>query len=118
VIALAFATAAISMTVSKTKVFRPVRNWTHAHSEWFGELIECPYCTIHWVAFAAVAVYRPVLVNSRAHLLDLFISAFVLIAVASIVSGWIFQAFAGTAPAEAPTAEEQQDPDAAASARA
>lgn len=99
-IVLAFAVSAISMTISKTKVFRPVRQWIQARSQWLGELVNCPYCTIHWVAFAAVALYRPIVVVSGLRVLDLFVSAFVVIAVASIVSGWIFQAFAGTAPDE------------------
>lgn len=99
-IVLAFAVSAISMTLSKARIFKAIRQAINARNQWLGELVNCPYCTIHWIAFAAIALYRPVLVVSGLWILDLFVSAFVVIAVASVVAGWIFQAFAGISPAE------------------
>jgi hypothetical protein len=110
VIVLAFAVSSISMTLSKARIFKPIRRWINARNKWLGELVDCPYCTIHWVAFAAIAIYRPVVVVSGLRILDLFVSAFVVIAVASVVSGWIFQAFAGTASAADPEQEQNLQP--------
>lgn len=87
---LSLAVAAISFTTSKAVIFRSLRLWIDDRNEWLGELVACPYCTAHWVAFAAVAIYQPRPVNSGALILDLFVSAMAIVAVASIVVGIIF----------------------------
>lgn len=85
---LALATAAISVTVSKARIFAFVRGWIASRSRRLGELVSCSYCTSHWVAIGLVAVYRPVLI-SQWIILDLIISVFSVVAIAAIVSGVI-----------------------------
>jgi hypothetical protein len=87
---LALATAAISVTVSKARVFASARAWIAARNTWLGELVSCSYCTSHWVAIALVAIYRPVLV-SQWIFVDLLVSVFGMVAIAAIVSGVIIK---------------------------
>jgi hypothetical protein len=98
VVILALATASISVTTSKARVFMPVRRWIWYRCKWLGELVQCSYCTTHWVAFGFTAIFHPTLFYSElpsiyytftSYLLDLFVSAFVIIALAAIVGGWI-----------------------------
>lgn len=85
---LALATAAISVTVSKARLFASAREWIATRNTWLGELVSCSYCTSHWVAIALVAIYRPVLV-SQWIVVDLLVSAFGMVAIAAIISGMI-----------------------------
>jgi hypothetical protein len=90
VVILALATASISVTLSKAKVFMPIRRWIWYRNKWLGELVQCSYCTTHWVAFGFTLIFQPVLFYTyKSYLLDLFVSAFVIIALAAIVGGWI-----------------------------
>ncbi len=87
---LALATAAISVTISKARLFASAREWIAKRNTWLGELMSCSYCTSHWVAIALVAIYRPVLV-SQWIIVDLFVSVFAVVAIAAIVSGMIIK---------------------------
>lgn len=87
---LALATAAISVTVSRARVFASAREWIASRNTWLGELVSCSYCTSHWVAIALVAIYRPVLV-SQWIIVDLLVSVFGVVAIAAIVSGVIIK---------------------------
>jgi len=85
---LALATAAISVTVSRARVFASAREWIAARSSWLGELVSCSYCTSHWVAIALVAIYRPVLIPQWV-VVDFLVSVFGVVAIAAVVSGMI-----------------------------
>lgn len=87
---LSLATAAISMTVAKAPVFESVRYWFDGRNEWLADLIHCPYCLSHWVAFLAVIVYQPRFVSSGVEIIDWFVSAMAIVAVATAVSGLIY----------------------------
>lgn len=87
---LALATSAISVTVSKSRVFASPRNWIASRSSWLGELMSCSYCTSHWVAIALIAIYRPAIVTQWI-VVDLLVSMFGLVAIAAIVSGAIIK---------------------------
>lgn len=88
ILILALATSAISVTVTKGAIFSGLRSWIINKSEWSGKLLSCPYCFSHWIAFALVMVYRPVLVTVW-YPFDLIISVFVVVAVSAIISGVI-----------------------------
>ena len=90
---LAFAVASISMTIAKAGVFLDLRLWIYDRSVWLGELVMCPYCVSHWLAFGAVAVYQPRLVHSGFALLDLFVSAMIIVTLSGILFGILFWAF-------------------------
>ncbi|OOP54904.1 MAG: hypothetical protein AYP45_17745 [Candidatus Brocadia carolinensis] len=77
IIYLSFITAAISFTVTETRIFKPVREWVKGRNIFLGELISCGYCFGHWVAFVLAAVYQPRLFESW-WLLDFFLTAIVI----------------------------------------
>lgn len=64
VLYLSVVSASITFTVTETKIFRPIREWTERKSRFLGEMLCCGYCFGHWVAFALVAIYRPRLVGA------------------------------------------------------
>lgn len=85
---LALATAAISVTVSRSRIFASAREWIAIRNTWLGELVSCSYCTSHWVAIALVAIYRPVLI-SQWIFVDFLVSVFGIVAIAAVISGVI-----------------------------
>ena len=64
-----------------------------------GELIRCPYCLTHWLCFATIAVFGPQyrLTNNW---LDYIVFAFVLVFIASVVSGIVIRSFSGLHPVD------------------
>jgi len=86
---LAFAIAAVSLTITKTKVSKPFRLWVKSRNAWAGELFSCPYCLSHWITWVAVAVYRPRLLHSGVAILDYFVSAMAIVAAVAMLVGAI-----------------------------
>jgi hypothetical protein len=86
-VVLAAAIAVVASTVSLTKICAPLRVWVARRDgsawTWVGQLIGCPYCLSHWLAFAATAVYRPRLVTLWWPL-DLLVTAFAIVALAMV----------------------------------
>lgn len=83
---LAFATAAISFTISRSSmpVFESVRLWAGKKSPFWRELLCCPYCCSHWVGAAVCLVYRPLFVHSGILPVDYFISWWALVGAAMV----------------------------------
>jgi hypothetical protein len=95
IIVLSFVVSPICLTVTKTTFFKPVRVFIKSHSKWLGKLFSCPYCFSHWTSFAAVAVFKPVVISCGFFfLIDYAVSAFVMIALANLISGLIFKSIA------------------------
>jgi len=53
-----FAVSAVVMglaqTVSRERLFAPVRRRLGGKETWLGYLVSCPYCASHWIAFVVV----------------------------------------------------------------
>ncbi len=53
-----FAVSAVVMgmaqTITKERIFEPIRTRCGGKETWFGYLISCPYCASHYLAFALV----------------------------------------------------------------
>ncbi len=77
VVYLSFVTASVSFTVTETKLFKPLREWLKKKNTFLGGLFCCGYCFGHWVSFALVAVYKPLLFNAWRPL-DYFLTAIVI----------------------------------------
>ena len=90
---LAVAASSISITVTQTEIFAPLRSAMNRVHPMVGHLFHCFYCFSHWAAIAGVALYRPVLISSGYPLADLTISVFFTIGLAALTSGLIFTAF-------------------------
>ncbi len=72
-------------------MFRPLREWMVKKNAMAGYLFSCFYCFSHWVVFAGVAIYRPVLVHSGFLLIDLAVTAFFTIGLTAMFSGIILK---------------------------
>jgi hypothetical protein len=96
---LSIVCGAISMTISKSKAFAPLRRAvSRSRSKlgtFLGEGLECPYCTSHWVAFILTFVYFPRPLNSGFMVVDFFVSVMMLVALASATTRMIFSAYSG-----------------------
>lgn len=90
VVVLALATAAISTTISKGRIFASTREWIIERNEWLGKLVSCSYCISHWVALVFVAIYRPILIQQW-FIVDFFVSVFSVVAISAIISGVIIK---------------------------
>jgi len=92
-VALALAISSASVTITLSGIFASWREWIDDRSDFFGDLVHCPYCTSHWLSFGAVAVYQPRLVESSIWPLDYAVSAFILVALASFSAAVVIRAF-------------------------
>lgn len=90
---LALAVAALSLTITKAAIFEGLRQWVKGRSSLFGKLVSCPYCTSHWLSFILVGIYHPVIVESPVWLVNLAISAFVIVGLAAPISWIIYSSF-------------------------
>ena len=88
VFVLSLATTSISVTITKAKVFAPLRDFIFRIWNWLGELFSCPYCMSHWVAGVFVAIYRPTIIHKWIYI-DLTVSLFVIVTISAIISGII-----------------------------
>ncbi len=95
----ALAVAAISVTISKSKLFASVRAWISEKNQRLGHLVSCAYCTSHWVAMPLIVIYRPIVVPFLSAV-DLIVSWLALVAIAALVSGSInkLTPFSGDVP--------------------
>lgn len=44
----------LAQTISREKLFEPLRDRLGGKETWLGYLVSCPYCASHWLAFAVV----------------------------------------------------------------
>ncbi|OON42017.1 DUF1360 domain-containing protein [Izhakiella australiensis] len=88
---IALMASCISITVTQTEIFRPLREWVSGKNVLIGHLFTCFYCFSHWVVFLAIVVYRPVLISSGFVIIDLFVSTFFTIGLATMFSGIILK---------------------------
>jgi Protein of unknown function (DUF1360) len=49
------ATGVVSLTLTRSRPLRFIRVGIRSLSEWWGELVSCPYCMSHWIAAGLVA---------------------------------------------------------------
>jgi hypothetical protein len=89
---IALACSGIAMSFTQGSMFDALRAWIMKQNKLLGDLAKCFFCLSHWLAFAAVAIYQPR--PLQAHLLvDLIVSAFVIVTLATLSSGLMFAAF-------------------------
>lgn len=101
---IAAATAAASFTIARTKITAPLRAWVTSHSQWFGNLVGCPYCVSHWLALAGTSVYRPDVADGPL-VADFVLAWLATVAVSAAFIGIITRAIA-PAPPPAPAGPE------------
>jgi amino acid transporter len=98
ILILAFVTAVVSLTITKSSLFQRLREWALEINEWLGKLVSCMYCTGHWVSFGLVSLYRPKIIYSAWWPIDLLVSAFVIVALAMPIAFVVYQSFQRIVP--------------------
>jgi len=91
---LSIACGAISMTISRSEMFAPLRGWIKGRSAFLGGGLSCPYCTSHWVAFILVLVYFPHLLHCGSTVVDFCVETMMVVALASATAWMIYSAYA------------------------
>ncbi|HYG91560.1 MAG TPA: hypothetical protein VD978_35515 [Azospirillum sp.] len=90
---IALASSSISITITQTELFAPLRALANKVHPMAGHLLHCFYCTSHWAVIAGVVIYQPVLVSSGYLIADLIVSTFFTITITAFLSGLIFTVF-------------------------
>jgi hypothetical protein len=90
---LAFCGGCIALTVTKGTVFHKMRSWIADRSDFFGDLIHCPYCTSHWVGFFLMVIFHPRMVVSGNIFFDYIATTFALIFLIALSAGTVFKLF-------------------------
>lgn len=90
---IAVASSSISYSITQTELFVPVRAWAQKLGHMIGYLFTCFYCMSHWVVFAGILIYQPILVDSGYLAVDLIVSSFFTITISAFISGFIFKVF-------------------------
>lgn len=88
---LALVVSSISYTMSSMEIFEPLRAFCHKKNKWIGSLFSCFYCLSHWVTFFFVALYQPQIIPGAHILINLMVSSFFIIQLATYFSGFIFK---------------------------
>jgi len=93
---IAMAVSVISLTVTKTKVFKPMRLWIKSKSEFFGELFSCPYCFSFYPSVLFIILYAGKLrliyhFDGYLSCIDYGISYLCMVCIASFFTGFIYR---------------------------
>lgn len=92
-IVLAIAAASVSVTLTQTELFAPIRARANKAGHMIGHLFHCFYCMSHWVVIVGIAVYRPVILSSGWLMIDLTVSTFFTVTLSAFFSGMILKVF-------------------------
>jgi len=86
VAAVSLAIGVVTTTVSKAKIFAPLRHWMEYTGKmyWLADMIGCPYCFSHWVAAFAQAWFQFTFTTSHT-IVDLIIGWLILTALGNVV---------------------------------
>lgn len=83
----------ISYTISKGSIFGPLREWIIMRNLWLGKLATCPYCMSHWVAFLAMLIFHPRVIDSSYLVASYIATWFTLAGLSALFAATIFKLF-------------------------
>lgn len=92
-VVIAVASSSVSITITQTELFAPLRALMQKAGHMIGYLFQCFYCMKHWVVAALILVYQPILIESGFSVVDLAVSWFFTVTISSFVSGAMFKVF-------------------------
>ncbi|EWY40284.1 hypothetical protein N825_36835 [Skermanella stibiiresistens SB22] len=92
-VVIALASSSISITITQTELFAPLRSWANRIHPMIGHLFHCFYCTSHWAVIAGIAIYQPIVISSGYRIADLIVSTFLTITITTYLSGLVFAVF-------------------------
>ncbi len=105
----------IAQTVSKERIFLPLRERLHGKETWLGYLVSCPYCFSHWLAFVLVPLTGAYYVRIAPRwpvvspVLDWFLSSILVVVLAAFlrVGFWFVDETQGLVKRRQRTEEER-----------
>jgi hypothetical protein len=108
------AVGSISMTLTRSRLFRETRWWLarerkHWPHEVVWDLVKCPWCLSHWLGWVVVALAGPLDVTSH-WWLDFVLNWFTIVALAP-VSAFLIHRIYGALPPVPSEAEWHEVPD-------
>ena len=90
-LALSAVVMGIAQTVTRERLFEPLRNRLGGQATWLGYLVSCPYCASHWLAFVLVPVTRVYGIRVQVQwgvlttILDWFLSSMLVVVIAAFL---------------------------------
>jgi hypothetical protein len=90
-VALSAVVMGIAQTLTKERLFQPLRSRLGGHDTWVGYLVSCPYCASHWLAFLLVPLTGVYGVRVQVRwgvlttLLDWFLSSMLVVVIAAFL---------------------------------
>ncbi|MBU9845837.1 DUF1360 domain-containing protein [Rahnella ecdela] len=90
---IALAASSISMSITQADLFETMRNWIEKKNNTLGHLFKCFYCFSHWVVFAGMVIYHPLIINSNYIVADWLVSAFLTLTLTTFINGLMFKVF-------------------------
>jgi hypothetical protein len=106
---LALPTATISVTVGRASIFNIPRRWLTQRSTFMGQLLGCPYCLSHWVAFVVVGTYRPQILPTY-WAINFLAASFAVVTLTALLVGLMYVSFQQVPAPQ--TSEEASEEDA------
>ena len=105
----------MAQTITKERIFLPVRERLGGKETWLGYLVSCPYCTSHWLAFVLVPATDACYVHASPRLGALgpvvtwFLSSILVVVVAAFlrVAFWLVDEEQGLVKRRQRTEEEE-----------
>jgi hypothetical protein len=90
-VALSAVVMGIAQTLTKERMFEPLRQRLGGQETWLGYLVSCPYCASHWVAFVLVPLTGVYGIRVQVQwgvlttLLDWFLSSMLVVVIAAFL---------------------------------
>ncbi|MGZ6131849.1 MAG: DUF1360 domain-containing protein [Myxococcaceae bacterium] len=90
-VALPAVVMGIAQTLTRERMFEPLRQRLGGNETWLGYLVSCPYCASHWVAFVLVPLTGVYGIRVQVHwgvlttLLDWFLSSMLVVVTAAFL---------------------------------
>ena len=90
-LALSAVVMGIAQTVTRERLFEPLRNRLGGQATWLGYLVSCPYCASHWLAFVLVPVTGVYGIRVQVQwgvlttILDWFLSSMLVVVIAAFL---------------------------------
>lgn len=90
-LALSAVVMGIAQTITKERIFEPLRERLGGQETWLGYLVSCPYCASHWVAFVLVPLTGVYAIRVQVHwgalsaVLDWFLSSMLVVVIAAFL---------------------------------
>ena len=91
IVALSLACAAITITITKARIFEEFRESIIRKSEWAGNLVSCSYCLSHWIAGILTILYRPNVLAGGVLVIDMAITMFIIVCISTLFTGQILK---------------------------